>query len=102
MHGFEAAVEHYERGRPTYPDDAVSYLVRELGIAEGRDVLEVGAGTGKFTELIVHTGARITAVEPVAAMRTVLERNCPTVTALDGTAEAIPVADASADAVLAA
>jgi SAM-dependent methyltransferase len=102
MHGFEAAVEHYERGRPTYPDDAVSYLVRELGIAEGRDVLELGAGTGKFTELIVHTGARITAVEPVAAMRTVLERNCPTVTAVDGTAEAIPVADASMDAVLAA
>jgi SAM-dependent methyltransferase len=102
MRGFEAAVEHYERGRPAYPDDAVSYLVRELVIAEGREVLELGAGSGKLTELIVHTGARITAVEPVAAMRTVLERNCPTVTALDGTAEAIPVADASADAVLAA
>ena len=77
--GFEVAVEHYERGRPGYPDDAVSYLVRELGIGEGRDVLELGAGTGKFTELIVHTGARITTVEPVVAMRAALERNCPTV-----------------------
>jgi SAM-dependent methyltransferase len=100
--GFAAAVEHYKRGRPTYPDDAVSYLVRRLGIAEGRDVLELGAGTGKFTELIVHTGARITAVEPVPAMREALGANCPTVTVLDGTAEDIPVPDASADVVVAA
>ena len=102
MRGFEVSVEHYERGRPTYPDDAVSYLVRELGIAEGRSLLELGAGTGKFTELIVHTGARITTVEPVPAMRAALERNCPTVRVLDGTAEAIPVDDASVDAVVAA
>jgi SAM-dependent methyltransferase len=102
MHGFEAGVEHYQRGRPTYPDDAVTYLVRELGIGEGRNVLEIGAGTGKFTELIVHTGARITALEPVGAMRDALERACPTVTVLDGTAEAIPVSEASADAVIAA
>ncbi len=100
--GYAAAIEHYGRGRPSYPDDAVSYLVRKLAIGQGRDVLELGAGTGKFTELIVHTGARITALEPVAEMRAALERNCPTVTALDGTAEAIPAADASADAVLAA
>ena len=100
--GFEAAVERYQRGRPGYPDDAVSYLVHELGIAEGRDVVELGAGTGKFTELIVHTGARVTAVEPVAAMREALGKNCPTVTVIDGAAEEIPVPDASADAVVAA
>ncbi len=100
--GFEVAVEHYERGRPGYPDDAVTYLVRQLGIGEGRDVLELGAGTGKFTELIVHTGAEITTVEPVRAMRAALERNCPTVRVLDGTAEAIPVGDSSFDAVIAA
>ena len=70
--GFEVSVEHYERGRPGYPDDAVTYLVRELGVGEGRDVLELGAGTGKFTEFIVHTGARITTVEPVPAMRSAL------------------------------
>ena len=100
--GFEVSVEHYERGRPGYPDDAVTYLVRELGVGEGRDVLELGAGTGKFTELIVHTGARITTVEPVPAMRAALERNCPTVLVLDGTAEAIPAEDSAFDAVIAA
>lgn len=100
--GFEAAVERYERGRPSYPEDAVAFVVRALGIAEGRDVVELGAGPGKFTELIVPTGARIVAVEPVAAMREALERNCPTVTVLDGTAERTGLTDSSADAVVAA
>jgi len=101
-HGYSYAVEHYRRGRPSYPDDALRYLVEELGIHDGRDILELGAGTGKFTELIALSGARVTATEPVAAMREALERNCSTVTVLDGTAEAIPLADASADAVVAA
>ena len=100
--GFEVAVEHYRRGRPSYPDDAIEYLVRELAIAEGRDVLELGAGTGKFTERIVPTGARIVALEPLRAMREALEGACPTVTAIDGTAEQIPLEDASVDSVVAA
>jgi SAM-dependent methyltransferase len=99
--GFEAAVERYQRGRPSYPEDAVVYLIRTLGIGEDRNVIELGAGTGKLTELIVPTGAQIVAVEPVAAMREALERNCPTVTALDGTAEEIPIGDGNADAVVA-
>ncbi|MCI0635929.1 MAG: methyltransferase domain-containing protein [Actinobacteria bacterium] len=100
--GFEAAVERYQRGRPSYPDDAVEYLVRELRIAEDRDVLELGAGTGKFTELLVPTGARLTALEPLPAMREALERACPTVTVMDGVAERIPVPDGSMHAVVAA
>ena len=100
--GFEVAVEHYRRGRPSYPDDAIEYLVRELAIDEGRDVLELGAGTGKFTERIVPTGARIVALEPMRAMREALEGACPTVTAIDATAEQIPLEDASVDCVVAA
>jgi SAM-dependent methyltransferase len=80
----------------------VSYLVRELGITEGRDVLELGAGTGKLTEMLVPTGARITAVEPVTAMREALAAACPTVRVVDGTAEDLPVGDATADAAVAA
>jgi SAM-dependent methyltransferase len=100
--GYQSAVEHYERGRPSYPDDAVSFIVKELEIGPESSVVELGAGTGKFTDLVVFTGAQITAVEPVPAMREALGRNCPTVTVLDGTAEAIPVADASADALVVA
>jgi SAM-dependent methyltransferase len=101
-HGFEASVERYERGRPSYPEDALTYLAERLGIRSGRDVVELGAGTGKLTEPIARTGASISAIEPVAAMRAALERNCPTVEVLDGTAEAIPLPDGSAHAVVAA
>jgi SAM-dependent methyltransferase len=100
--GFEAAVERYERGRPGYPEDAVAYLLRELEVGPGRDVLEIGAGTGKFTELLVASGARIVAVEPIAAMRDALARNRPDVRVLDGTAEDLPLEDSTADAVVAA
>ena len=100
--GFGSAADRYDRGRPSYPADAVAHLVSELGIEPGRTVVDLAAGTGKFTASIVPTGARITAVEPVAAMRAVLERECPTVEAMDGTAEAMPLEDASVDAVVVA
>ncbi|HYF11244.1 MAG TPA: class I SAM-dependent methyltransferase [Actinomycetota bacterium] len=97
--GFEAAADRYDRGRPSYPPAAIAAFVQALGIERGTDVLELGAGTGKFTALLVPTGARVTAVEPVAAMRAVLERNVPSACVLEGTAESIPVADRSSDAV---
>lgn len=100
--GFEAAVERYRSGRPGYPDGAVAILVEELGLAGGRDVVEIGAGTGKLTERLVPTGARIVAVEPVSAMREALAVACPAVDVRDGTAEAIPVGDGDADAVVVA
>jgi SAM-dependent methyltransferase len=71
-------------------------LLRDaLGIAPGRDVLDLAAGTGKLTRLLLATGAHVVAVEPVAAMRALLTE----VEAVDGTAEAIPLPDASVDAV---
>jgi SAM-dependent methyltransferase len=100
--GFGSAADRYERGRPSYPGDAIALLVDRLGIAPARTVVDLAAGTGKFTTLIVPTGARIVAVEPVREMRATLERNCPAVEAVDGTAEAIPLGDASADAVVVA
>jgi SAM-dependent methyltransferase len=93
--GFTAAADAYERGRPSYPDAAVRLLVDELGIGPGRDVLDLAAGTGKLTRLLVPTGARVTAVEPVEAMRALLTG----AEVLDGTAEAIPLPDASVDVV---
>jgi SAM-dependent methyltransferase len=100
--GFERSADRYERGRPSYPADAVSTLVDALEIGPERQLLDLGAGTGKLTRLLVPTGARIIAVEPVPAMRAALERTCPDVTVLDGSAEAIPVRDRSIDAVVVA
>ena len=97
--GFAAGARDYERGRPGYPDDAVAWLVEHLGIGPGRDVLDLAAGTGKLTRLLVPTGARLRAVEPVAAMREQFRLAVPEVAVVDGSADAIPVADASLDAV---
>ena len=97
--GFSAAAEVYERARPGYPDEAVAWVAERLGIGPGRDVLDLAAGTGKLTRQLVPLGARVVAVEPIAAMRAELERAVPGVEALAGTAEAIPLTDGSMDAV---
>lgn len=92
----------YERGRPSYPADAVAWLVDGLGIGPGTTVVDLAAGTGKFTRLLLPTGADVVAVEPSAAMRAQFATAVPGVPVLDGTAEALPLEDASVDAVVAA
>jgi SAM-dependent methyltransferase len=97
--GFALAPEAYERGRPMYPFEAVRRLVREVRIRPDSRVLDLAAGTGKLTRLLAQLGADVIAVEPVDAMRARLAETLPNVTALAGTAEAIPLEDASVDAV---
>jgi len=92
--GFASAADVYERARPSYPADAVAWLVEVAQLAPGRVVVDVGAGTGKLTRLLVPTGARVIAVEPVAEMRAKLTETTPGVELLDGVAEALPLEDA--------
>ena len=63
----------YERGRPGYPDEAVRWLAGD----EPRDVVDLGAGTGKLTRSLVALGHRVTAVEPLDEMRAELEAALP-------------------------
>jgi SAM-dependent methyltransferase len=100
--GFGRAGADYERGRPGYPPEAVEALVRELQIRPGRRVVDLAAGTGKLTRALTPYGASLLAVEPVGGMREQLARSVPEVEVLDGTAERIPLADESVDAVLVA
>ncbi len=93
--GFASAAEVYERARPSYPADAVEWIVEQAGLGPGRTVLDVGAGTGKLTRLLVPCGARVVAVEPIDEMRALIE-GCETVAA---TAEELPFPDGSADAI---
>jgi SAM-dependent methyltransferase len=97
--GFATTADDYEATRPSYPPEAIEFLTTALGLRPGRTVVDVAAGTGKLTRLLVPSGARVVAVEPVAEMRALLERAAPMVTALDGTAEDLPLADRSADAI---
>jgi SAM-dependent methyltransferase len=97
--GFQAGAAAYERGRPGYPAGAIEWLRTELGLRAGRTVADVGAGTGKLTRELIATGATVIAVEPVPGMREVLGQAVPGARVVDGTAEAMPMGDASLDAI---
>jgi ubiquinone/menaquinone biosynthesis C-methylase UbiE len=94
---FERAAEEYDRGRPAWPEAVLD----AVPVEPGATVLDLGAGTGKLTETLARRFDRVVAVEPLAAMRAYLERRVPAAEALDGRAEAIPLPDASVDAVFA-
>ena len=94
--GFARSAAAYERGRPGYPLDAIDFLAARLGLGPGRTVVDLAAGTGKLTRPLLATGAEVVAVEPVAEMRAALPADARSV---DGTAEAMPLPTASADAV---
>jgi SAM-dependent methyltransferase len=94
--GFSRAAEAYELGRPGYPRDALDWLAGRLGLAPGRTVLDLAAGTGKLTRELLRTRASVVAVEPVAEMRSLLPAEARI---LAGTAEAIPLEEGSVDAV---
>lgn len=100
--GFQRAADAYERGRPEYPAAAVEHLLKTLDITASAQLVELGAGTGKFTRTLVPTGAAIIAIEPVEAMRLKLSELLPGVMVVDGTAETIPLPDSTADAVIVA
>ena len=97
--GFALAPADYERGRPMYPFEAVRRLVKELRIKPASTVLDLAAGTGKLTRLLAQLGSDIVAVEPVEEMRERLVETLPSVTAVEGTAEDIPLDDQAVDAV---
>lgn len=92
---FGVVADAYERARPGYPDEAVRWLA---GVAP-RDVVDLGAGTGKLTRSLVALGHRVTAVEPLEEMLAHLRTTVPAAVAVAGSAEAIPLDDASADVV---
>ena len=100
--GYHRGARDYAAGRPGYPPEALAWLREVLHIGPGSRVLEVGAGTGKFIPVLREAGGDIVAVEPIAEMREQLVRAHPDVEALAGTAEAIPLPDASVDAMVCA
>lgn len=100
---FGAAAAEYDEHRPGYPAQAVAWALAPVAERRGGgalDVLDLAAGTGKLSRAAASLGHRVTSVEPDAGMREELRRRLPEVTALAGTAEAVPLPDASVDAVV--
>jgi SAM-dependent methyltransferase len=95
---FGAAAAAYNEHRPDYSQEAVRWALEP---APGSRVLDLGAGTGKLTTVLAAFGAEVIAVEPDPAMLARLRQVLPTIRALAGSAEAIPLQDGSVDAVVA-
>ncbi len=95
---FDRAAEVYERARPEYPAEAVDWMLP----ADAKTVLDLGAGTGKLTRALAARGLEVFAVDPAPRMLDQLRAAVPGATVGIGTAEDIPMADASVDAVLVA
>ncbi|MBL0930633.1 MAG: methyltransferase domain-containing protein [Alphaproteobacteria bacterium] len=100
--GYKTVAETYVAGRPDYPGAARAWLRDTLALAPGKTVMDVGAGTGKFLPYLRETGAKVLALEPVDGMRARLTRDNPDVEAFAGTADRIPLPDASLDAIVCA
>jgi SAM-dependent methyltransferase len=90
--------EDYERGRPGWPREVLDVAA----LASSSAVVELGAGTGKLTRILVDAFDDVVAVEPDEGMRRVLADVCPGVRVLAGSAEEIPLPDDAADAVFVA
>jgi SAM-dependent methyltransferase len=95
---FDAAAADYELGRPGWPLEAVD----APGLSADSTVLDLAAGTGKLTRVLVQRFERVLAVEPLDGMRALLEELVPEAEALAGEAESIPLADSSVDSVFVA
>ena len=92
---FGAHADAYERARPEWPEEAARWLVPEAAEL----VVELGAGTGKLTRAVAALGVRVVAVEPDPRMLAVLRSRG--LEGVEGSAEAIPLGDGVADAVVA-
>jgi SAM-dependent methyltransferase len=95
---FDLVADEYERTRPDYPPEVLDVLPLDRDAS----VLDLGAGTGKLTRVLAARYREVVAAEPLANMRAMLERVVPSVVALAGTAEQIPLDDGSVDGIFAA
>jgi SAM-dependent methyltransferase len=95
---YDEVAEDYERLRPGYPLDFVADVLADAAVPAGGTVADVGAGTGRLGSVLAALGLRVAAVEPTAGMRARLPAG---VAALGGTAERLPFASGSLDAVVA-
>ncbi|MGA9875524.1 MAG: methyltransferase domain-containing protein [Solirubrobacteraceae bacterium] len=96
---FVDVADAYERGRPEYTPAVAQAIATELRLATDARILDLAAGTGKLTRALIEAGLEVVAVEPQGRLREILISNVGAERVLDGTAEQIPLPDASVAAV---
>lgn len=98
---FGTAAEHYARYRPGPSPEAVDWMLDRTDTEPLGRIVDLGAGTGALTRVLVDRAHEVVAVEPDDEMRAVLTVQVPAAEALAGRGESIPAPDRSADAVTA-
>lgn len=94
---FGSVAQTYDRARASYPQAAVEWVLEPVQDRTGIRVLDLGAGTGRLTTILLGMGVEVVAVEPDEAMRALVPAGA---LSLAGTAEQVPLSDQSVDAVL--
>lgn len=70
---FSNRVEHYIKYRPTYPVEAISFILSQFNIHHDTVIADIGSGTGILTQLLANYTSTIFAVEPNNEMRNAAE-----------------------------
>jgi len=96
--GFNKQVDSYISARPSYPPEAIQHAVDVSGLLQGSRVVDVAAGTGKLTQLLVQYGFDLSAVEPAPGMRQGFSKVLPSLPIIDGLAGSLPLPDSCVDA----
>ena len=102
QNGFRSAAELYQHARPDYPNQVLQWLEDELMLDANAQVIDLGAGTGKFIPYLAQITPQIHAVEPVAEMLAQLKLAYPNVDAVQAYSYPLPFASHSIDAVICA
>lgn len=102
---FSSKVSDYAASRPDYPPALFEALRAECHLQPGAVVADIGAGTGLLTQGLLARGYTVTAIEPSDTMRAAADHALASYvgyTSTAGTAEQMPLPDASADLITAA
>jgi len=97
---FTGKAELYKKFRPGYPKELIDYLYSEVGFSEKSVIVDIGAGTGIFTRLLLERGSKVYAIEPNNDMRTIAKKDLSgyeRFISLDSSAENTQLDDAIAD-----
>lgn len=100
--GFQRAGDEYQKGRPEYSKEVIDFLVEKFNLTPDTQILDLAAGTGKMTKLLVDRKLSVSAVEPVQGMREQFEKILPQTPLAEGRAEKIPCPDDCVDVIIVA
>lgn len=102
QNGFSSVAELYQQVRPNYPQEIVHWLKEDLALTQQSQVIDLGAGTGKFLDYLKQATPHIVAVEPIAEMLEQLKIVHPAVQTQQAFSHEIPLNSHSVDAILCA